>query len=186
MFIKLNKPFIDMVRKDMKNNPKNEIGYILRSNNTYTRIKGTKYNVNFNKIINDGIVMHTHPPEVMPYTHNKNDPPSDDDYFTSYKVDKYNDDVVFDKSGIWLYRPNNYLSQIDYKKINKKLDKQIRKMMTHYKAEILYFNNDINRYIRHMNKLIYIKSDNKYIGFKVKYYPYSEIKKNDIIKLKYF
>lgn len=182
MVIILSKDFINNVRKDINKNPDREIGYIYKPDNTYERIIGESMRVKFSKNLLTGIEIHTHPVHNLRFY---NDPPSDIDLMMSYNHYKKNDAVVFDKSGIWIYRANNEFLSLDKSVVSKELLNLITKKIRFFHELLILNKISIKDYIKNMRNLVIYAVFNITIGFIIKYYSYDDLEKIENIKLNY-
>ena len=189
MFIKIDKKFIKEVRKDIKDNPNRETGYVYKPDNTYKKMKGTKHEVKFPDGDIVGIEMHTHP--LKSSYGNNSFPPSYVDYTNSYIHYKINDAVVFDNCGIWIYRPNKNLVNTPNNILKTDFYKNsIVKGILHYNGKYISDKDyTIDKYIKDIKKLGFTTNNENRkfeLGFNVKYYSYAEFNKLGSLKLRFF
>jgi hypothetical protein len=184
MFIEINKAFVDSVRKDINDNRNIEVGYVYKQDNTFIKLLGKSLIVQFPKGRIMGIEMHTHPLHI---TKGDNIPPSFKDLMTSYKHYKLNDAVVFDKSGIWVYKANSDLLNLDDNVLTNEMINKIKYKVNYSIFDISDKIISIETHINRMKKLLTIQYGETIfnIGFDMKYYTYANFNKIGSLKLKY-
>ena len=185
MYIKLEKENIIKIKNLIYDNPNKQFGVILGEDLTMNmwRIRKTepkKMPKDF-PIGKHGIVIYTYPltyfTKRLKYD---NTPPEDWHFIESLEKRPENDAVVFDKSGIWVYRPNKFFNLVN---IDDKLIKQLKPLLYTQWFNLISKQIDIDTYLKRIKNLAITDKDNKnFIGFDIKYYLYDNIKD---INLKY-
>jgi len=189
MIIELNTTFIKIVKCYRTQHPNNEIGFTIKKNSEgdieFKTYKGKEHTVSM-PFIKDCINMHTHPDHLDKEA--KYSPPSGPDMtFTMFHTGK--DSAVFDKNGVWIYRPDRAL----VRKINKKkkiidgevvFDKSFYNAMGSYThqncRDLIYGKTDLKGYLKDMRCFNIMDEDKEEIdkknyGFIINYYPYDNL-----------
>jgi hypothetical protein len=145
-----------------------EIGFII-TNHEIKIFKGKKDHIN-NIPINIGIIGHTHPINAYKDLDNAYNPPSKIDIESSIKNYKM-DFIIFDKKGMWVYRPNKFLITLIK---DKKLIKSILYISDIKAIELITNQISLSQYCNFMKKIYYDLSEKKYIGFNLKFISYKD------------
>jgi len=190
MIIELKSDFIEAVRHHRSQYPNNEIGYCIKKTNGTIHAKMYKGEINTVSmpVIKECFNIHTHPDRVYNNNAVEYSPPSGGDLMVTITNTK-KDNAVFDKHGIWVYRPNRAL----VRKINKfkkiidgeeYFDEYLYKSIQYFCREnchLLYSGEiDLKEYLNSMRCFNLIDEDKeeydkKDYGFIIKFYPYENL-----------